>query len=296
MSITSHWITGIAKQPLSHVGGAQPNPGLLVIHYSVTDTVASAVAALNTSGASYHILIEKNGKAYQTRPFTQTAAHPGRSNWKAAASVREASTVQTSSIGICLMNKGWAYGPSPHAPGKLIYSPNDPGLQQWEIYPDAQVTACAAIARDIIATYPIREVVGHHDIAIAGKFDPGPLFDLAPLNAMLATAPGLGFRTTVNRSGGLPLRQERDPGSKVLGTLANGAVVHVRSVAYGPPTMSLVGAPNTLANRKKRWVTAWASVDIDGSNRHAGFVHMIGLAANPLHATLAARLSTQPGP
>jgi N-acetylmuramoyl-L-alanine amidase len=297
MAISSGFITGITKQPLIHKGGVQPSPRLLVIHYSVTDTVAAAVSALNARKLSYHILVEKSGKAFQTRPFTETAAHPGRSNWKAASGVREAMSVQSSSIGICLMNMGFDHGPRPNAPGRLIYNPKDASMDSWEIYPPPQLKTCLDIARDVIATYPILEVVGHHDIAIMGKFDPGPLFDFGPLKAMLAAAPDLGFKTTVKRPGGtLPLREERDPGGKVLKNLAHGATLHVRSVAYGPPPMSLVGAPSTPASKAKRWVTAWASVDIDGSNRHAGFVHMIGLAASPLHPSLAANLSSQPGP
>lgn len=291
MAISGDWIVGINKQPLLHVGGSQPKPHLVVIHYSVTDTVADAVAALNARKLGYHILIEKNGVAFQTRPFTETAAHPGRSNWKKeTATIRDGTTVQVNSIGICLMNMGFAHGPRPSKAGKLIYNPKDMSMQTWEDYPASQLAACTSIVADILATYPITEVVGHHDIAIMGKFDPGPLFDFAPHNALLP-APRLGLTTTVKAPGGtIKLLEERAAGSKVLATLAHGRTVHVRSVAYGPPTMSLAGVPNTAANKAKRWITRFASVDVDGSNRHSGFVDMKGLASTPLAPELAANL------
>jgi N-acetylmuramoyl-L-alanine amidase len=106
MPIVDGFVQGIAKKKLSHVGSAQA-PTLLVIHYSVTNTVAQAVSALNQRGLSYHVLIEKDGKAFQTRPFTQTALHPGLSNWKADAGVDFGASVMKNSIGICLMNMGF---------------------------------------------------------------------------------------------------------------------------------------------------------------------------------------------
>ncbi|WP_442582661.1 N-acetylmuramoyl-L-alanine amidase [Mesorhizobium sp. ASY16-5R] len=287
MSITDNFITGLPKKTLIHVGANQ-TPKLLVIHYSVTNTVAQAVAALNAARLSYHILIEKNGDAFQTRRFTESALHPGLSNWKAGSGVTLGASVARGSIGICLMNKGFAFDPGvPNGPGKLIYNPDDASMQRWEKYPAAQIASVRGIAKDIIATYPIAEVVGHHDIAIMGKFDPGPLFDLDELNAMLPNPPELGFRTTVQSPDGtLNLRRSPNSTSPILRTLGNGATVHIRSIAYGAKADCIHPTPGS----KKRYLTRWASVDVDGSNRHAGFVHMGNLASTPLDPSLAAFL------
>jgi len=284
MSITDHFIDGLAKKKLKHVGANQ-TPTLLVIHYSVTNTVAQAVSALNAAGLSYHILIEKDGTAFQTRRFTETALHPGLSNWKAQKDLGLGASLSRGSVGICLMNKGFAFDQGvASAPGKLIYNPNDGSMQRWEKYPAAQIKACRKIAEDIIATYPITEVVGHHDIAIMGKFDPGPLFDLAALNALTATPKPLGFRTQVK--GSPTLRREPNDTSEAVRTLANGHVVHIRSVVYGPRKQCIQPNPSS----RKRYLTRWASVDIDGSNKHAGFVNMKHLKATPLTPALAAHL------
>src|SRR5688572_18685997 len=121
MAIVGDFVSGLPRIELLHVGSTQA-PKLLVIHYSVTNTVAEAVTALNSRRLSYHILIEKDGTAFQTRPFTKTALHPGLSNWKATSGVALGSSVAKGSIGICLMNMGFAVHSTPAsrvAAGKL---------------------------------------------------------------------------------------------------------------------------------------------------------------------------------
>ncbi len=289
MTIKDNFIVGLPIKKLKHVGTTQ-TPTLLVIHYSVTNTVNEAVTALNGPPAlGYHILIAKDGKAFQTRKFTEHAAHPGRSNWKPGGGLTMGSSVQRGSIGICLMNKGFAGDPGvPKKKAKLIYNPDDPSMQNWEVYPDAQIAACNAIASEILGAYPISEVVGHHDIAINGKFDPGPLFDFAPLNALAPSPKPLGFETKVKvGTGTLSVRRLPDAGSKEVAALPNNTKIHIRTVVYtGSKAESL--DPSTTAN--KRYLTRWASVDIDGSDKHAGFVNMKFLTKTPLSPALAAKL------
>ena len=282
MSISNNLIDGITMQPLLHVGANQ-TPKLLVIHYSVTDTVAQAVSALNDRVLGYHILIAKDGRAFQTRPFTKTAAHPGLSNWKEQGDVTLSASVGRGSVGICLMNKGFAHGSSAHAAGKLIYNPDDPTMQQWEIFPNAQVNKCREIAADILAAYPISDVVGHHDVAILGKFDPGPLFDLDVLKAMVTAPKSLGFKTMVKAGDTLNLRRGPDAASTVIRVLPAGSDLHIRSIAYGARSKCIQPSPPS----KARYLTKWASVDVDGSDTHAGFVNMSGLVNTPLSAGLA---------
>lgn len=289
MTITQDWVDGLPEQKLIHKGRPH-SPTLLVIHYSVTNTIKQAVDALNTRKLSYHILVGKDGKAVQTRRLNETAAHPGLSNWKAQADVGLGNSVQIGSIGICLMNKGFDPDSNvPTAPGKLIYRPSDPSMQEWESYTAAQLATCNTIAKDILSTYPITDVVGHHDVAIGGKFDPGPLFDLKSLAALATGSKSLGFKTTVRSSDGtLNLRQEAEPNGKVLKVLKQGDVVHIRSIAYAGKKAQCID-PNTPTARA-RYLNKWASVDIDGSDTHAGFVHMSGLASTPLVPALAAKL------
>ncbi|MEG9524404.1 MAG: N-acetylmuramoyl-L-alanine amidase [Hyphomicrobiales bacterium] len=285
MTIVSHWIAGIPAKKLIHKGANQ-TPSMIVIHYSVTDTVADAVTALNAAKLSYHVLVEKDGTTYQTRRFTETAAHPGLSNWKARSGVTLGASVSRGSIGICLMNRGYDFGPgAPNAPGKLIYNPDDPSMQRWESYPASQIKACRNVVADIVANYPIAQVVGHHDVAILGKFDPGPLFDLSSLDKMITRPKPLGLRTTVT-SRTLEVRRAPSSGGPVVETLDRNDIVHIRSIAYGPRGKCVHPSPPSL----KRYLTRWASIAVGDLDHHVGFVDMKHLAATPLAPALAAHL------
>jgi N-acetylmuramoyl-L-alanine amidase len=290
MAIVDNFIQGVAKKTLLHEGSPY-SPTRVVIHYSVTSTMAQAVNALNGQNPplSYHILIDKDGTAFQTRSFLLHAAHPGRSNWKATGGVNNSSTLMKSSIGICLINRGFDINPgsmpaSQVFSGELIYNPGDPTMKKWEAYPQAQVDTCFAIVRDIIATYPIIEIVGHHDVAIMGKFDPGPAFPLVELDALIPGSKPLGLRTTTKQPG-VVLRKLPRASGPAIATLPNGKALHVRSVVYGPPSQALSTTP-----AGKRYVTRWASVDIAGDNKHSGFVDMKGLATTPLSSAFEALL------
>ena len=66
-----------------------------------------------------------------------------------------------------------------------------------------------ALARTLVTTYGINEIVGHDDIALGRKWDPGPAFDMADFQARVfgdradngdirmkvAVAEGLNLRT-----------------------------------------------------------------------------------------------------
>lgn len=289
---SKNWIEGATEQPLDHKGANQ-TPSLIAVHYSVTRTVADAVAVLNKRKLSYHLFIAKDGTLFQTRRLTETARHPGRSNWKQQSGVKDTLTLQRGSIGICFMNMGFAIPANNPASqthvGKLKYFPHDKSMQRWDKYTDEQLQSCRDAIEAIGRKFSISEVVGHHDIAIGGKFDPGPQYDFDEANGLAQASPGMGFKTKVRlKTPGdtLSIRQEPNGDSKKLGALNIGDELHIRSIVYGGPKKSISGG----TNKKKRWLTTWASVDVDGTDTHAGFVHMGGLVSTPLVPHLQARL------
>jgi N-acetylmuramoyl-L-alanine amidase len=284
--------------PLNHVG-RDFEPWRIVLHYSAGSTRQSAVNALNGNNLSYHVLIDRDGKAFQTRPFTKHAAHAGRSNWKSAGGIANGSSLNHDSIGICFINLGqfgffkdgvWFHGfdrqthkfikPSiadaEANKATLIYTPAR--ATHWSPYEPAQIETCDRILKDLIATYHIEEIVGHHDIAIGDKPDPGPLCPLEDWRVNLKMRGSLGLQSEVNSADGTLNLRDRPGGSdsKVVATLRNGDVVHIRAVTYTSASRGLVPPSSGRA------LSAWASVDIDGTNKHAGFVHMKFLTRNPL--------------
>lgn len=102
---------------------------------------------------SAHVLIRRDGAVIQFVPFDQRAWHAGVSNWCGRARCNDFS------IGIELEG-------TDHIP-----------------YTDAQYTMLRGVLRALQAHYPIKDIVGHSDIAPGRKTDPGPAFDWSRIEA-----------------------------------------------------------------------------------------------------------------
>jgi N-acetyl-anhydromuramyl-L-alanine amidase AmpD len=279
-------------------------PTRVVIHYSGGSTLSSAVDTLRARGLSYNVLIDKDGSYHQARPFNKSSSHAGRSNWKASNGLTNKSSLNASAIGISLVNLGrfdhfrggkWHWGwqnGQPTGPSiadaeankhALIYQPGRP--VHWTPYDPAQIEACNALVRALVNKYPsITEIVGHHDIAIDDKPDPGPLYPLEALRRELGMQGGLGLEAKVKSPDGeANLRDRPGTDGRVLKVLRNGDIVHIRAVTY-------TGASRGLVPSNSRTLTGWASVDVDGSNTHGGFMYMKYVTKTPLAPEYAARL------
>jgi AmpD protein len=96
---------------------------------------------------SAHFLIRRDGEIIQFVPCTHRAWHAGVSEWCGQTRCNDFS------IGIELEGS------------------------DFEVFTDAQYVALAELAKALMQAYPIRDVVGHSDIATGRKTDPGPYFD-----------------------------------------------------------------------------------------------------------------------
>jgi N-acetyl-anhydromuramoyl-L-alanine amidase len=96
---------------------------------------------------SAHFLIRRDGSLAQFVPCSMRAWHAGVSDWRGQERCNDFS------IGI-----------------ELEGADDVP-------YTDAQYTMLAALTRALRRRYPIRDIVGHCDIASGRKTDPGPAFD-----------------------------------------------------------------------------------------------------------------------
>lgn len=205
-----------------NTGGAfAETPRLLVIHFTSGASARSSAewfrAAENRS-SSAHVVIDRDGTVIQCVPFDTVAWHAGRSQWKGIVGLNR------HSIGIELANWGdlsrrgsaWVAGN-----GRPIADPviathkngNPDGSRAaigWEPYPEAQLRSLVEVARALVATYGLTEIVGHDDIAPTRKSDPGPAFPMERLRAevlgserhldddpalAVAAADGLNLRT-----------------------------------------------------------------------------------------------------
>ncbi|HLI12703.1 MAG TPA: N-acetylmuramoyl-L-alanine amidase [Alphaproteobacteria bacterium] len=133
---------------------------ILLLHYTGMVSATAALARLCDPAArvSAHYLIDEDGTCYRLVGEEGRAWHAGESSWAGA------DDINSRSIGIELVNPGHEFG----------YRP----------FPEAQIAALEALARDILARHPaIRpsRVLGHSDVAPRRKQDPGELFPWARL-------------------------------------------------------------------------------------------------------------------
>lgn len=104
---------------------------------------------------SAHFLIRRDGELLQFVPCGSRAWHAGDSSWKGRARCNDFS------IGVELEG-------TDDAP-----------------FTSAQYRRLAGLTRALTARYPIRDIVGHSDIAPGRKSDPGPHFDWLRYHALI---------------------------------------------------------------------------------------------------------------
>ena len=105
---------------------------------------------------SAHFFIRRDGTLIQFVPCTLRAWHAGVSSWQACERCNDFS------IGI-----------------ELEGTDDVP-------FTDAQYATLAPLVQQLKQAYPIRAVVGHSDIAVGRKTDPGPHFDWQRLHDQMA--------------------------------------------------------------------------------------------------------------
>jgi N-acetylmuramoyl-L-alanine amidase len=129
-------------------------PNCLILHYTGMPTGEAALDLLTdpASDVSAHYFIWEDGRIDQLVPERERAWHAGKAFWKGESDVNSAS------IGIEIVNPGHDGGSPP--------------------YPDRQIAATIALARDVCSrwTLPPECVLAHSDVAPLRKRDPGEAF------------------------------------------------------------------------------------------------------------------------
>lgn len=144
--------------------GQSSRARFLVLHYTVSDNPTS-IKILTEQQVSAHYLVTNHGQPviYRLVDENRAAYHAGNSSWK------NFTQLNTSSIGIEIVNPGWTATPDG---GRLFYP-----------FPQSQMDVLIPLLKDIVRRHGIapENVLGHSDIAPQRKQDPGPLFPWARL-------------------------------------------------------------------------------------------------------------------
>jgi N-acetylmuramoyl-L-alanine amidase len=126
----------------------------IVLHYTGMESADAALDLLCDAAheVSSHYLVAADGQAFQLVPEARRAWHAGRGTWAGETDMN------ARSIGIEMANSGHKYGAPP--------------------FEDAQIETVIALCQDIAARHAIapNRILGHSDIAVGRKIDPGEIF------------------------------------------------------------------------------------------------------------------------
>ena len=126
----------------------------LIFHYTGMKKESEAIDRLTDiqSEVSSHYLIKNNGNIIILVPDLYIAWHAGKSSWKNYKSLNQ------NSIGIEITNPGHEYG--------------------YKNFTKKQITALLKLSKFLIKKYKIspKNILGHSDIAVLRKKDPGEKF------------------------------------------------------------------------------------------------------------------------
>ena len=126
----------------------------IIFHYTGMKTESEAISRLTKiqSEVSCHYLIKNNGEVINMVPDLYIAWHAGKSSWKNYKSLNQ------NSIGIEIINPGHEHG--------------------YKKFKQKQISSLLKLSRFLIKKYKIslKNILGHSDIAVIRKKDPGEKF------------------------------------------------------------------------------------------------------------------------
>ncbi len=132
---------------------------MLVLHYTGMQTAAAAIDRLCDPDAqvSAHYVVDEDGTVLQLIDEEMRAWHAGVSFWRGDKNINHRS------VGVEIVNPGHEFG--------------------YREFPDAQIAAVIDLCQGVLSRHaiPLRNVVGHSDVAPTRKQDPGELFPWAQL-------------------------------------------------------------------------------------------------------------------
>jgi N-acetylmuramoyl-L-alanine amidase len=176
------WLDGVKRHIAADMGGQLERIDFGVVHYTAGASLAGAEQTLTAKDDSYvsaHLVIARDGDMRQCVSFDRVAYHAGVSEWHGHRNLN------TCSVGIELVNPGW-YRAGFAAEWPILRTTHRNGgpVRDWYLYPPAQIDALCEVILALKSDYGLREWVGHDHIAPARKFDPGPAFPWARVEAL----------------------------------------------------------------------------------------------------------------
>jgi N-acetylmuramoyl-L-alanine amidase len=242
-------------------------PDTIVIHFTAGGDAKSAVKTLMDpdAKASAHLVVGRDGSLTQLVPFDTVAWHAGKSAYDGRVGLN------AYSLGIEIDNAGrlesqggkylsW-FGRE--YPADQVFQGthrNESEPSNWHRYQERDIATVREICALLIKAYPIKQILGHEEIAPGRKTDPGPAFPLDRLREKLLAT---------DRSEG---EAPAPPAAKPVGAgLVTASTLNIRRdpSASAPKAADPLphGASVRILDRKPGWlyvsaeVRGWVSAD-----------------------------------
>jgi N-acetylmuramoyl-L-alanine amidase len=169
----------------------------LVIHYTTGTNPQQTIGWFKNPAAkaSAHLLLTREGEFYQFVPFDTVGWHAGFSQWANRKSLNGYSIgIEVDNAGAMTKQNGvYKRQNRVFKPDEVIETNHklEYSVRGWEKYAPVQMVALVEVGKLLKATYNLVDVVGHDDISLSGKTDPGPAFDMTAFrNEVMGLVPG----------------------------------------------------------------------------------------------------------
>lgn len=301
MKIENHWLLKDSPSEKIIINKTtnfqyQIIPQYLIIHYTAGDTSSGAINWFkktpqegNPDKICAHIVIDTDGTIIQMAPFNTRCNHAGYSNWNEKTGLNEYS------IGIEIVNAGYCeklddgsfrrkvsdnpikYKTYPASNNneniiKLKHKHkfwNSKDNQYWFKFTNSQIETVSNLSKLLFENYGLTFIVGHDDISVARKPDPGPAFpwDEVKQNIFGKTNQTGTIFLVKSSDGFANFRTKSDITSTVIRELKNGYEVGLIDTFGSWSKVYLVNDLNDVVKKvynEKTGKTSTQSIKIDG--------------------------------
>lgn len=157
----------------------------IIMHYTGGRDAASSAKYLAEPDvkASAHLVIGRDGEVYQLVPFNLESWHAGVSSYGGRNSFNKyAIGIELDNAGVLTKvgNNFQAWFGKNYPENEVIHAThrNETSPRYWHAYTQKQLERTLEITELLVATYSIKNILGHEEISPGRKQDPGPAFEL----------------------------------------------------------------------------------------------------------------------
>lgn len=198
---------GYEEKPLMVVAGETPQMDrdkaaqytlkYIIMHFTTGTRMEGTINHFKdpSSLVSTHLLIGRDGRVVQFLPFNKIAHHSGFSWWEQKKNLNTMSIgIELDNAGLLIKRKdGWYRRKmkfekkqilrKPHLkqyiPLKPDGKPDREKFPAWERFTDVQLEVAFKIVEALVKNYKsIEEILGHDDVNLRNRYDPGPVFPM----------------------------------------------------------------------------------------------------------------------